>query len=106
MELNFNLIPTKFFQKQLEKLSKKEIEIIQKKLKLIKQNPFRFEKLEGYRFLFKIKVNVTNNYSRILYAVFKPNKNDITIYGIFPRKNNYQDIKRIFKDELNEISKN
>ncbi len=105
MALNFNILPSKFFEKQLKNSGNLEILKIEKKLKLIKSNPFRFKNLEGYKHIFSIKLEFENNFSRLIYVVFYPTKKDLTILGIFDRKKSYTDVKNIFKDLLKKVKK-
>lgn len=105
MASNFKLIPSKYFLKQINDFSIKDKNQISDKLKLLKTNPFRYGTLEGYRFVFKIKLNLNNNYSRLIYAVYFPKKEDIRIFGIFERKNDYKDFKKTFKEDLRNLKK-
>jgi hypothetical protein len=105
MELSFNIVPTKIFEKQLEKADEKEIQKVKEKLRLIKSNPFRFKKLEGYKHIFSVKLEFNSEFSRLIYIVFYPTNKDLTILGIFDRKKSYKDIKRIFKDYLKDVKK-
>ncbi len=98
MVLQFKLKFTQYFSKQWDGYSEKTREQIQKKLELLKQNPFRFPKQEGYHFVFKVKMEIEDTYSRLIYAVFMPDKEHITILGIFDRKADYKDFERIFND--------
>ncbi len=98
MGLLFRFKFTKYFSEQWQSYDESTQKSIQKKLNLVKQNPFRFEKLEGYRFVFKIKISVEDNYSRLIYAVFMPDQEHITILGIFDRKVGYKDFDRIFSE--------
>jgi hypothetical protein len=105
MESNFEIIPSDYFKKQLEKSRTEEIKLINEKLKLIKSNPFRFKNFKGYRHVFKIKLNFKGEYSRLLYVVFQPEKDKIRIFGIFPRKQDYKDFKKFFNSELKKLKK-
>lgn len=98
MVLKFNLKFTKFFLKQWKSYNSKAKKLIQDKLKLVKQNPFRFPKHEGYRFVFKVKLSVDGKYSRLMYAVFMPDSRHITVLGIFDRSADYRDFENIFKE--------
>lgn len=97
MALKFNFKFTRFFLKQWGNYDKKTRVFIQDKLKLVKQNPFRFPKHTGYRFVFKVKLSIDKKYSRLMYAVFMPDSKHITIIGIFERGVDYKDFERIFK---------
>lgn len=98
MALKFNFKFTKFFLKQWDDYDKNIRDLIQDKLKLIKQNPFRFPRHTGYKFVFKVKLSVDKKYSRLMYAVFMPDSKHITILGIFDRDSSYKDFERIFED--------
>ena len=102
---NYKLKLSKYFLKQLKYINNKDKKLLEKKLKLIKENPFRFENLSGYRFLYKVKLNLKNNSQRLIYCIFKPEKNNIYIYGFFLRGKDYKNFKKIFSDELRNIKK-
>lgn len=68
-----------------------------KKLKLLKENPTRNKSLTGYKNTFEIKISINKNYSRIIYAVYLPKSNEITIFGIFKRKNDFKDFKNYYE---------
>jgi len=96
MGSRFSFYYSKYFADQWQGYDRRAKELIRKKLELIKENPFRFEKHEGYRFVFKVKLTIKDKYSRLMYAVFMPDSEHITILGIFPRDANYKDFERIF----------
>ena len=98
--MDFIIESSDYFIKQSKKLDKKSKKIIYDKKKLIKENPFRFPKLAGYKFIFKINITIDNNYSRLMYAIYYPDKKHITILGIFDRKFNYKDFKKLYKQIL------
>ncbi len=98
MALIFELKFTSFFQKQWNQYNSKAQKQIKDKLELIKNNPFRFSRHEGYKFVFKVKLCLDNNYSRLMYAVFMPDAKHITILGVFDRKAEYKDFERLFND--------
>ncbi|NQV08854.1 hypothetical protein HQ529_03320 [Candidatus Woesearchaeota archaeon] len=91
-----NLKYTEYFLKQWKQYNPKTKNQIQNKLDLIVLNPFRYQKHENHRFVFKVKLIINNNYSRLMYAVFMPDSKHITILGVFPRKSNYKDFEKIF----------
>ena len=96
MDLNYKF--TEYFRKQWKGYDEKTRRRIEDKLRLIKENPFRYEKHYGYRYVFKVKISIEDTYSRLMYSVFNPDKEHITILGIFDRKTNYKDFERIFKE--------
>ncbi len=70
--------------------------LLKDKLRLLVKNPFRFRKHKSYRGVFKVKVSIESRSSRLMYAVFMPDNNSITVLGIFPRSAGYKDFERIF----------
>ena len=67
------------------------IESLQKEESLIKQTQFRYPKHEGYKLVFKVKLTIEDNYSRLMYAVFMPDAQHITILCVFNRKADYNE---------------
>ena len=54
--MDYEIIPSKFFLEQIDELSDKAVKQIEEKISLLKNNPFRFKRIEGYRlFLFRIR---------------------------------------------------
>lgn len=98
MESGFELRFTDYFLKQFGSYKEKEKGIINDKLSLIKEKPFRFERHEGFKFVFKVKITVDDKFSRLMYAVFYPDAEHITILGVFDRKADYKDFERVFKE--------
>jgi hypothetical protein len=67
------LIPSQFFLEQLEDLSDEAIRVLEKKLLLLKTNPFRFKRIEGFSlFLFRIRFEDRRKEKRLVYLVDKP----------------------------------
>ena len=97
---DFRLSHTKFFLKQFKELTEKEKDLVNSKLDILKQNPFRYKKLNGYKNTFEIKITLNQNYSRLIYATYMPEKNYITIFGIFKRKDEFKDFKRYLENNF------
>jgi len=93
--MEYNLQPSEFFLEQLEEFDKETLRIIENRLKLVKINPFRNKRIEGYNlFLFRIRVEAQHKEKRIIYLVDKPN---VKILCILDRKNEYKDLKNYLK---------
>ena len=82
-QLDYIIYFTKFFKSQVLKLNEKEKRIIKSKIELVKSNPTRFKKLQGYKNVFEIKISVQNNYSRLIFALYEPDKKSITMLKNF-----------------------
>jgi mRNA-degrading endonuclease RelE of RelBE toxin-antitoxin system len=96
MASKFELQYTKYFEKQWLEFNEKTRQLIKDKLKLIKQNPYRYDTLEGYARVRKLKLSVKGKYQRLIYALHMPEVNQVFILGIFPRDKGYQEFERIF----------
>jgi len=84
----YNLSATDCFLKQIELLDNKTKRILEQKLILTKQNPYRNKRLKGYKpLLFRIRIAG----KRITYLI---ENNTINLICILDRKNNYQDLDK------------
>tara|TARA_Y100000034_G_C6570956_1_gene247448 strand:- start:86 stop:382 length:297 start_codon:yes stop_codon:yes gene_type:complete len=93
--MDYVLKPSKFFLDQIDELSDKSARIIEDKLRLLKINPFRFKRIEGYSlFLFRIRFEDNRKEKRVIYLVDKP---DIEILCILDRDKGYNDLKKYLK---------
>lgn len=88
----FELKPTDFFLEQIDELSDEAAKLIDEKLKLVKINPFRYKRIEGYRlFLFRIRFEDNRKEKRVIYLVEKPL---VKVLCILDRDKEYKDLKK------------
>jgi len=93
--VEYILKPSLFFLEQADELSDKAASIVDDKLKLLKINPFRFKRIEGYDlFLFRIRFEDNNKEKRIIYLVNKPY---VEILCILDRDKDYKDLRKYLK---------
>jgi len=93
--MNYTLVPTEFFLKQIDELSKEARSIIEKRLELTKINPFRNKRVEGYSlFLFRIRFEDNKKEKRVIYLVDKPK---VILLCILDRSKEYKDLKKYLK---------
>ena len=93
--MEFILKPSQFFLGQLDELSDKAARILEDKLRLLKTNPFRFKRIEGYAlFLFRIRFEDNRKEKRVVYLVNKPY---VEILCILDRDKEYKDLKKYLK---------
>ncbi len=93
--MKYELIPSRFFLEQLDGLSKESKKLIESKLLLVKTNPYRFKKLEGFKlFLFRIRFQDNKKEKRVIYLVDKPK---VKILCIIDRDNDYKDLRSFLK---------
>ena len=93
--MNYTLIPTKFFLEQINELGNEAKSIIEKRIELVKVNPFRNKRIEGHKlFLFRIRFEDNKKEKRIIYLVDKPK---VYLLCILDRDKEYKDLKRYLK---------
>jgi mRNA-degrading endonuclease RelE of RelBE toxin-antitoxin system len=93
--MKYFLKPSKFFLEQLDALSDEAARLIENKLKLVKINPFRNKKIQGYKlFLFRIRFEDNRKEKRVIYLVDKP---FVKILCILNRDKEYRDLSKYLK---------
>ena len=94
--MNFKIIPSKIFLKQIEKLDKKSKQLIQEKINLIKENPYRFKKIHSKKFsrVFRIRFSINKKETRLIYTLLPP---DIILACLLDRKNDYKNLEEFLK---------
>lgn len=93
MEYEFK--PSHFFLKQAEELSDEAAKIVKDRLRLVKINPFRNKRIEGYNlFLFRIRFEDNKKEKRIIYLVDKPY---VKLICILDRDDDYKDLRKYLK---------
>ncbi|MBS3123642.1 hypothetical protein J4437_03315 [Candidatus Woesearchaeota archaeon] len=90
--MEYILKPSTFFLEQVDELSEKAARIVEDKIRLLKINPFRFKRIEGYNlFLFRIRFEDHQKEKRIIYLVDKPL---VKVLCILDRDKEYKDLKK------------
>jgi len=94
--MSFRIQTAKIFLEQLSKLSKKSKKLVQEKITLLKENPFRFKRIHSKKFnkVFRIRVNLDGKESRLIYVVLEPN---VIIVCLLDRKKDYSDLEKYLK---------
>ena len=93
--MEYILKPSAFFLEQCGELSDKAARIVEDKLRLLKVNPFRNKKLEGYPlFLFRIRFEDNQKEKRVVYLVDKP---EVKILCIIDRDSGYKKLRKFLK---------
>ena len=94
--MNFNIIPSKNFNKQLKKLDSRSKKIIYDKIQLIKENPYRYKKIHSKKFsrVFRVRFSINKQDTRLIYVVIEPN---IILICLLDRSKNYKDLEKYLK---------
>lgn len=95
--MKFELVATEIFIEQIENLDKKSKEQIKKKINLILSDPFRFKRIHSKTVhnLFRVRLNLRGNETRLIYAVLPPN---IIMVCLLNRKNDYADLEKYLQE--------
>ena len=95
LKMDFILKPSHFFLEQVQDLNDKSKRIVERKLVLVKTNPYRFKRIHGYSlFLFRIRFEDGRKEKRIVYLIDKP---FVKILCILDRDKGYKDLKKYLK---------
>lgn len=93
--MEYELKPSHFFLEQIEELSSNARSILENRLMLVKVNPFRNKRIEGYNlFLFRIRFEDNHREKRVIYLVDKPY---VKLLCILDRGNDYKDLRKYLK---------
>ena len=93
--MEFILRPSYFFLEQIEDISTEAARIIEDKLKLVKINPFRYKRIQGYKlFLFRIRFENNRREKRVIYLI---SKHYVKILCILDGDKEYKDLQRYLK---------
>lgn len=92
----FQLNSTEEFKKQFDELDEKSKRIVHDKIQLIKQNPYRYKRLNAKYLskLFRIRFSIQSKETRLIYAVIEPN---IILICFIDRKKDYKDLEKYLK---------
>jgi len=94
--MEFRVIHSRLFNKQIKKFDQKSREQIHKKIELIKQNPYRNKKITSKRFnkIFRVRLNIEKKEMRLIYIVIEPN---IILACFLDRKKDYKDLEKYLR---------
>jgi len=90
--MTYELVASRIIREQVEKLPRKYKKQIDKKIDLIKQNPFRFKAVHSklYSRVFRIRMKIEGKEMRLVYVVLG---SKIIIVGILDRSKEYRDLE-------------
>jgi len=94
--MNFKIIPSNKFNKQLKKLDGNSKKIIYDKIQLVKQNPYRYKKIHSNKFsrVFRVKLSINKQDTRLIYVILEP---EIILACLLGRGKNYKDLDKYLK---------
>ena len=91
--MNYNVVSLGSFRKQVNKESEKSRKIIDDKIRLIEENPYRFKRIHSKKFgkAFRVRLNLDKREIRMVYVILEPN---VILVCLLERKNNYKDLEK------------
>jgi len=91
--MTYEIVASGTFLKQIENLPAKYKEQIDKKIDLIKQNPFRFKAMHArlYSRVFRVRLNIEGNETRLIYVVLG---SKVIIACLLDRSGEYKDLEK------------
>lgn len=91
--MNYVIKPLDSFNEQLRRESSKSKRIIGDKIRLIKNNPYRFKRIysERFRKAFRVRLNLDRREVRMIYVILEPN---IILVCLLDRKRDYKDLEK------------
>ncbi len=91
--MTFELVASKTIREQVEKLSQKYKKQIDKKIDLIKQNPFRFKAIysKAYSRIFRVRLKIEGKEVRLIYVVLG---SKIILVCLLDRTKEYKDLEK------------
>jgi len=93
--MEYEIIPSKFFLEQVDELSDEAAKLIREKLLLVKINPYRFKRIQGYKlFLCRIRFEDERKEKRVIYLVDKPK---VKVLCILDRSGEYKKLRKFLK---------
>lgn len=94
--MTYALKATRYFLKQIEKLSSADKSRIEEKIDLLLQNPFRYKKLHSKQFskVFRIRITIQSKEMRLVYVVLEPN---VILVALLDRGDEYKDLEKYLR---------
>lgn len=91
--MNYEIKTLEFFKEQVSKLDDKSKRIIYDKIRLIKENPYRYKRIHSKRYskVFRVRFTIENRETRLIYVIIEPK---IIIVCLLNRKNDYKDLEK------------
>ena len=94
--MTYNIKAFEIFEKQTRNLDDKSARIVEDKIRLIKENPFRFKRLNSkiYSRVFEVKLNIQSRATRLIYVILQPN---IILVCFLNRKDDFKNLEGYLK---------
>lgn len=103
--MKYEIKALEFFKEQIQSLDEKSRRIINDKIEILKQNPYRYKRIHSslYSKVFRIRFTIESRETRMIYAIIEPN---IILVCLLNRKNDYKDLDKYLSRIKKEINLN
>ena len=100
--MNYEIKALEFFEKQISSLDDKSKRIIYDKIRLIKENPYRYKRVHSkqYSKVFRIRLSIQGIETRLIYVVIEPN---IILVCLLDRRKDYTDLEKYLSKIKKEL---
>ena len=100
--MNYEIKALKFFERQISSLDKKQRLIILDKIRLIKENPYRYKRIRSKKYskIFRIRFSLDQKEAKLIYVIIEPN---IILACLLDRKKDYKDLEKYLKNIKREL---
>jgi len=100
--MSYEIIPLKEFLNQLKSINPKYRRIIETKINLIKENPYRYKRIhsKNYSRVFRVRFSIENKETRLIYIILEPS---IILVCLLDRKRDYNDLEKHLEKLRKEI---
>ncbi|PIN99929.1 hypothetical protein COT72_03775 [archaeon CG10_big_fil_rev_8_21_14_0_10_43_11] len=90
--MRYSIKAFRIFKEQVAQIDAKSKKIIEKKILLLRENPFRFKAVHSklFRRVFRIPLTIQGRSVRLIYVVIQP---DVILICLLDRGNDYADLE-------------
>ena len=94
--MKFEIRALRYFIEQISELDKKSKRIVEQKIQLIKQNPYRYKRIHSRKYsrVFRVRLSVDRKELRMVYAIVE---STIILICFLNRRKEYKDLEKYLR---------
>lgn len=99
----YELCALRYFTEQISNLDEKSKRVINDKIRLIKENPFRYKKVHSkqYSRVFSVRFSIERKETRMIYVILGQK---IILVCLLDRKHDYKDLEKYLLNIKKELA--